>query len=330
MAAAWNVLVVDDEADIHSITKLALRRKTWRDRPIAITSAKSGAEARAILEKKDGPSFHCALVDVVMETDDAGLKLCDFIRATVPRTTRIILRTGQPGAAPPEKVMNDYDIDYYLAKTEVTEDRLFMTLRACLRSSLDIAAMIALDRQLRALTAALREVSTTPATLASITREALRFLEEKYSAAIAFVGDASATSDADVQPFGAAAIDAVTAAHAQRLPPMTLQSAEPFGLGPGTFIVIATPLPAIDRSEKTVSEKLKSWFQGLVKESEKSGAGGIILKFEKEHPQKILDELTQELELFVSNWRVADGTLRLQDRIVRERVGMMKMPSGSP
>src|SRR5215471_5408983 len=113
MAGKWNVLIVDDEEDMHDITRIALRRKTWRDRPIVLTSARSGKEAKELLQKPDAPSFHCALVDVVMESNDAGLLLCDFIRQTMPRTTRIILRTGQPGAAPPERVMNDYDIDYY-------------------------------------------------------------------------------------------------------------------------------------------------------------------------------------------------------------------------
>ena len=107
MGTAWNVLVVDDEEDVHNITTVALRRKSWRDRPIVLCHAKSGAEARRLLEASDAPSFQCALVDVVMETDDAGLRLCDFIRSKMPRTTRIILRTGQPGAAPPDKVMNE-------------------------------------------------------------------------------------------------------------------------------------------------------------------------------------------------------------------------------
>src|SRR5262245_60297887 len=123
MPLSWNVLVVDDEEDVHSITKIALKRKTWRDRPIEVTSARGGAEAREILISPDRKLFHGAIVDMVMESQDAGLRLCDFVRSVVPRTTRIILRTGQAGAAPTEQVMNDYDIDYYLAKTEVTEER---------------------------------------------------------------------------------------------------------------------------------------------------------------------------------------------------------------
>src|SRR4051794_34639722 len=119
MAATWNVLVVDDSEDMHDVTRLALKRKTWRGRRIALTHAMSGREARELLQRGE-QNFHCALVDVVMESSHAGLELCDFIRSNLPRPLRIVLRTGQPGVAPPQQVMNDYDIDYYLAKPEVT------------------------------------------------------------------------------------------------------------------------------------------------------------------------------------------------------------------
>ena len=80
MPKAWNILVVDDELDVHQISKLALRRRSWRGRPFAIESAMSGAAARQILMDPKSPAFHVALVDVVMETTHAGLELCEFIR----------------------------------------------------------------------------------------------------------------------------------------------------------------------------------------------------------------------------------------------------------
>ena len=49
-------------------------------------------------------------------------------------TIRIILRTGQPGQAPERRIIVDYDINDYKAKTELTADRLFTTLTASLRS----------------------------------------------------------------------------------------------------------------------------------------------------------------------------------------------------
>jgi hypothetical protein len=267
------------------------------------------------------------VIDVVMETDDAGLQLCDFVRATIPRTTRIVLRTGQPGAAPPEKVMNDYDIDYYLAKTEVTEERLFMILRACFRSSLDIAAMVAVQQQMRSLTAALREVSTTPDTLADIMCSALRFLEDKYGAATTFVGTSRAAPGTDTTAFGPVR-EAIASAHQQGVATMKLEPGQRFGLTEGTFLVLTSAIAAVDRSRMSVSEKVKSWFQSLVKESEEEGAAGMAVRFQKELPAKVLVEFMQDLELFVGNWRVADATLRLQNRIVRERLDQVKSSGG--
>ncbi|MCD2486593.1 hypothetical protein LRN66_14520, partial [Staphylococcus aureus] len=71
----------------------------------------------------------------VMETDDAGLKLVDYIRRDLKEeTVRIILRTGQPGQAPERRVIVDYDINDYKAKTELTADKLFTSLTAALRA----------------------------------------------------------------------------------------------------------------------------------------------------------------------------------------------------
>ena len=75
------------------------------------------------------------LLDVVMETEGAGLELVQFVRKELKNeTVRIILRTGQPGQAPERRVVVDYDINDYKAKTELTADKLFTTLTAALRS----------------------------------------------------------------------------------------------------------------------------------------------------------------------------------------------------
>ena len=74
------------------------------------------------------------LLDVIMETDVAGLDLVEYIRNELKNeTVRIILRTGQPGQAPERRVIVDYDINDYKAKTELTADKLFTTLTAALR-----------------------------------------------------------------------------------------------------------------------------------------------------------------------------------------------------
>jgi CheY-like chemotaxis protein len=330
--STWKVLVVDDAEDIHQITRLALRRKSWLGRPISVTSARSGKEAREIIEGDS--SFACALVDVVMETDSAGLELCEFIRLRAPRTMRIILRTGQAGAAPAEKVMNDYDIDYYLAKTEVTEERLYATLRACFRASQDIAALLTVSSQLKALTLALQEPSSTRTTLAGIMEKSLSFLEEKYDIKVLFVnGEADAKTAPP--PEASTAVDmpaarrAVALAIEQALPPMQLHAGAPLGLPADTFVVVATALTTQRPAESTVTQRMKRWLQGLVQPSEREEAVGFVSQWKSAQPARRQTEFLQDLELLVSNWRVADSSHRLQDTLARDRIDHMKR-SGQP
>src|SRR5262249_28620040 len=139
-----------------------------------------------ILSREARNQFQVALVDVVMETKTAGLDLCRFIQAKLPVSMRIILRTGQPGVAPEESVINDYDIDYYMAKTEVTPEKLFATVQSCLRSSQDIDTLLAFSRQLRKFTSTLQTI-TTAEDLLVFMNENLRFVELKHQVRIAFI-----------------------------------------------------------------------------------------------------------------------------------------------
>jgi CheY-like chemotaxis protein len=129
----WRLLIVDDEADVHSVTRLILAKTLFKDRPIELLSAYSAEQAEQILRtEKD---IAVILLDVVMETDDAGLKLVHTIRHQLSnRAVRLILRTGQPGQAPEEQVIVDYDINDYKAKSELTAQKLFTTIIAALRS----------------------------------------------------------------------------------------------------------------------------------------------------------------------------------------------------
>ena len=131
--APWVVLIVDDEPDVHPMTRLALRGVQYRGRPLEILSAYSAAEGFEILRKH--PETALVLLDVVMETDDAGLNLARRVRDELGNSLiRIILRTGQPGQAPEEKVILEYDINDYKAKTELTSRKLFVTVIASLRT----------------------------------------------------------------------------------------------------------------------------------------------------------------------------------------------------
>src|SRR6201999_1359709 len=61
---------------------------------------------------------------------------------------RIILRTGQPGQAPERRVIVQYDINDYKAKTELTADKLFTSLTAALRSYQQLERMVQTRRGL--------------------------------------------------------------------------------------------------------------------------------------------------------------------------------------
>ena len=139
-ANRWKMMIVDDEPEVHSITKLVLADFAYKGRPAHFISAYSAAEARGILAREDDIAI--ILLDVVMETDDAGLKLVHHIREELKnRHVRIILRTGQPGQAPERAVILDYDINDYKAKTQLTAQQLFTTTVAALRSYEDIMAI---------------------------------------------------------------------------------------------------------------------------------------------------------------------------------------------
>jgi len=143
----WLVLVVDDDVDIHHATAFALQGVTLFDRPIRLLHAYDTLSAIEILTTE--PSVAIVLLDVVMDTESAGLELVRFIREDMKRAAvRIILRTGQPGLAPELDVIRRYDINDYRTKVELTRTRLLTTLTTALRSYLQIEVIEASRRGL--------------------------------------------------------------------------------------------------------------------------------------------------------------------------------------
>ncbi len=129
----WKVLIVDDEELIHSATKIALDNFRFEGRSLTFLSAFSGREARELL--KAHRDIAMVLLDVVMETDDAGLEIARHIREQLGNNLiQIVLRTGQPGSAPEKQVITQYEINDYREKTELTELRLFTTVTTSLRA----------------------------------------------------------------------------------------------------------------------------------------------------------------------------------------------------
>ena len=133
----WKIIIADDEAEVHNVTKMVLNDYVFENRPLKFLSAYSGKETKELLFSN--PDTAIILLDVVMETDDAGLKLVRDIRQELKNSfVRIILRTGQPGKAPERDVIIEYDINEYKEKTELTVKKLFTTITSALRSYRDL------------------------------------------------------------------------------------------------------------------------------------------------------------------------------------------------
>ncbi|GHF93419.1 HD domain-containing phosphohydrolase [Thalassotalea marina] len=133
----WRILVVDDDESVHQITNLVLSDAIIENRKLEIVSVYSKQEAKDLLEKDD--DFCMAFVDVVMETDHAGLELVEWIRKEKRnQSIRLILRTGQAGNAPEAKVIKEFDINDYKEKTDFTAGKMTTTVYASIRAYRDI------------------------------------------------------------------------------------------------------------------------------------------------------------------------------------------------
>jgi signal transduction histidine kinase len=146
-ARKWKIAVIDDDPAVHDGTRFALSDYSLNGQGLEILSAHSAAEGRKLM--REHSDIAAVLLDVIMETDIAGLELVEYIRNEIRNeTVRIILRTGQPGQAPERRVIVQYDINDYKAKTELTADKLFTSLTAALRSYQQLERMVQTRRGL--------------------------------------------------------------------------------------------------------------------------------------------------------------------------------------
>jgi CheY-like chemotaxis protein len=151
----FQVLIADDEPDVYTITQLALKGLQYRNKPVVLRATATGKETVQAL--KSDPSIAVILLDVVMETDSAGLDACRAIRSELGnRFVRILLRTGQPGHAPERKTIDEYDIDGYLPKAELTSTRLYSAVRTALKAWAELVEFSDIEGVLPRLLARLR------------------------------------------------------------------------------------------------------------------------------------------------------------------------------
>ena len=137
VAAPWQVMIVDDEESVHQVTQLVMSDFSYDGRGLQFTDCYSAAEARRALALR--PDTALILLDVVMESEHAGLDLVRYIREELGNASvRIVLRTGQPGQAPQEHVIKTYDINDYREKTDLTQGKMRTLFYAALRGYRDL------------------------------------------------------------------------------------------------------------------------------------------------------------------------------------------------
>lgn len=142
----WPVLLVDDEPDVLTVSRIAMKNFEVYGLPLKIYTANGKADAiRLMHDQVDvGCSLAVAFIDVVMETDTAGLELCDYIRNNLGnKLAQIYIRTGQPGIAPEREVIDKYDINGYFTKVETTEDKLYSLVKSSVRQFLSYGTALA-------------------------------------------------------------------------------------------------------------------------------------------------------------------------------------------
>ena len=129
------VLVVDDDPEVHAVTRLMLDSFQFEGHRVGLLHAHSAAEAKPLLCAH--PNIGLVLLDVVMETDRSGLDLVRTIREELGnRSTRIALRTGQPGLVPELQIVSQYSIDDYVVKSDLTFLRVQTLVTSALRTFL--------------------------------------------------------------------------------------------------------------------------------------------------------------------------------------------------
>ncbi|UPW17355.1 DUF3369 domain-containing protein [Agarivorans sp. TSD2052] len=155
----WKVLIVDDDSEMHTVTKLVLNNFSYQQRKLSFIDAYNAAEAFELLSNHADVAI--ALVDVVMESDDAGLLLIDDIRQRLNNhQIRLILRTGQPGLAPIREVIRRYDVSDYKNKTELSDVNLDTLMCASLRAYQEISELHSQHNKLRAVINSSHQMAT--------------------------------------------------------------------------------------------------------------------------------------------------------------------------
>lgn len=153
----WRVLIADDDVEVHRATEFALWGAEIEGRRLELLHANNATETLRLLREQ--ADMAVAMLDVVMETPDAGLKVAEAIRNELHlESLRIVLRTGQPGYAPELDVIRRYDINDYRTKGELSQTRLLTTLTAAIRAYRQLELINAANRGMETVARASNEI----------------------------------------------------------------------------------------------------------------------------------------------------------------------------
>jgi CheY-like chemotaxis protein len=139
-SGTYKIMIADDEEEVHKVTKMILKNFVFENKTLEFIDVYSGQEAKEALESHEDIAL--VFLDVVMETEHAGLEVVKYLREDIKNlSARVVLRTGQPGEAPEEDIIRMYDINDYRLKTELTVKRLNTTLYTALRNYRDLKTL---------------------------------------------------------------------------------------------------------------------------------------------------------------------------------------------
>lgn len=134
---SWKIMLIDDEPALHDITRIALNNIIYKGKPLEFLDAYSGEEARQLIRQH--PDIALIFLDVVMESEETGLQLVQYIRKELKnRFVRILLRTGEKEPAPEAEIIFNYDINDYQEENELTQQRVLVSIISGLKSYYDI------------------------------------------------------------------------------------------------------------------------------------------------------------------------------------------------
>ncbi len=143
----WEVLISDDDKEVHIITEMVFKNFSFMGKPVKFSNVYTGEDTKKYIA--DNPGTALILLDVVMERENSGLDVVKYIREDLNnKNVRIILRTGHPGQAPEKDIVIGYDINDYKEKTELSAQKLITSVISSLRAFKDIQTISDLNENL--------------------------------------------------------------------------------------------------------------------------------------------------------------------------------------